>query len=50
MKEKRELLEMKFKYIRNKIVKRIESLVRQVHEMGNRFFEKVEEKEKEALK
>ena len=41
---------MKFQYIREEIGKRVESLVNQVHEMGNGLVEKVKEKEKEALK
>ena len=41
---------MKFKYIREEIDIRVESLVNQVHEMGDRLREKVKEMEKEALK
>ena len=43
-------MEVKFKYIREEIDIRVESLVNQVHEMGNRLKGKVEESEKEALK
>ena len=41
---------MKFKYVREEIDIRVESLVNLVHEMGNKLREKVEETEKEALK
>ena len=47
---KNEFLEVKFNYIREEIDIRIESLVNQVHEMGDRLREKVKEMEKEASK
>ena len=47
---KNELLEVKFKYIREEIDIKVESLVNQVHEMGDKLREKVKESEKEALK
>ena len=50
IKNKKEFLEVNFKYIREEIGKRVESLVNQVQEMGNGLVEKVKEKEKEALK
>jgi hypothetical protein len=49
IKEKFELLEGKFKYIKDEIDSRVESLVNQVHEMGDRLREKVKVMEKEAL-
>ena len=48
--EKSGLLEVKFKYIREDIDIRVESLVNQVHEMGNGLRDKLKEKEKDALK
>ena len=50
IKEKSGLLEVKFKYIREEIDIRVESLVIQVHEMGHRMRENVKESEKEVLK
>ena len=50
IKEKSELLQVKFKYIREEIDIKVESLVNQVHEMGDKLREKVKESEKEALK
>ena len=47
---KNEFSEVKFKYVREEIDIRVESLVNLVHEMGNKLREKVEETEKEALK
>jgi hypothetical protein len=42
-------LEGKFKYIKDEIDSRVESLVNQVHEMVDRLREKVKVMEKEAL-
>jgi len=42
-------LEVKFQYIRDEIDIRVESLIIQVNEMGDRLKEKVAEMEKEAL-
>ena len=39
-----------FNYIREEIDIRVESLVSQFHEMGDKLREKVKESEKEALK
>jgi hypothetical protein len=47
--EKCELLEGKFEYIKDEIDTRVESLVNQVHEMGDRLKEKVQMMEKKAL-
>ena len=49
LKEKSELLEVKFKYINDEIDIRVESLINQIHEMGANLREKVKESEKEAF-
>ena len=43
-------MKVKFEYVKDEIVIRVESLVNQVHEMGVNLRKKVEESEKEALK
>ena len=46
---KKEFLEVKFKYVREEIDTRVDSLVNQVREMGHRLREKVKESENDAL-
>jgi hypothetical protein len=43
-------VEEKFKYIKDQIDTRVESLVNQVHEMGDGLRERVKVMEKEAVK
>ena len=47
---KHEFLEAKFKNIREESDIRVESLVNQIHEMGDKLINTVKECEKEALK
>ena len=49
IKDKKEFMEVKYKYIRDKIDLRVESLIIQVNEMGDKLKEKVVEMEKEVL-
>ena len=50
IKDKSDSVEEKFKYIKDQIDTRVESLVNQVHEMGDGLRERVKVMEKEAVK